>query len=42
MLLWVEHAVADSALDDIVGTNANDVQVHTGAPGAAGRATCRP
>ena len=28
--------VADSALDDMVGTNANDVQMHTGAPGAAG------
>ena len=34
--------VADSALDDIVGTNANDVQMHTGAPGAAGTGTCRP
>ena len=28
--------VADSALDDIVGTNANDVQLHKGAPGSAG------
>ena len=30
--------VADSALDDMVGTNANDVQMHTGAPGASGTA----
>lgn len=30
--------VADAALDSIVGTNANDVQLHTGPPGANGTA----
>lgn len=28
--------VANAALNNIVGTNANDVQLHTGAPGPAG------
>ena len=28
--------VANAALNNIVGTNANDVQLHTGAPGANG------
>jgi hypothetical protein len=28
--------VANAALNNIVGTNANNVQLHTGAPGAAG------
>lgn len=28
--------VANAALDNIVGTNANNVQLHTGAPGSAG------
>lgn len=31
-------AVADAALSAIVGTDASDVQLHTGAPGAAGTA----
>lgn len=31
-------AVANAALNNIVGTNANDVQLHTGAPGSAGAA----
>ena len=30
--------VANAALNNIVGTNANDVQLHTGAPGASGTA----
>ena len=30
--------VANAALNNIVGTNANDVQLHTGAPGSAGTA----
>lgn len=29
-------AVANAALSNITGTDANDVQLHTGAPGAAG------
>lgn len=31
-------AVANAALTSIVGTNANNVQLHTGAPGSAGTA----
>ena len=31
--------VADSALDDIVGTNANNVKLYTGRPARPGRAT---
>lgn len=30
--------VANAALNNIVGTNANNVQLHTGAPGSAGTA----
>src|SRR5215469_8396932 len=31
-------AVANAALSNITGTDANDVQLHTGAPGSAGTA----
>lgn len=31
-------AVANAALSTIIGTDANDIQLHTGAPGSAGTA----